>query len=84
MTEMTSDYETNSEWETISLTPSLKRRVRECASEHGWPIGQTIRYFLEVGLAVEVVPKPGSPRRRLARPRPTLPRPGAWHGPTSK
>jgi len=43
MTEMTRDHETNSEWETISLTPSLKRRVRECAGEHGWPIGQTIR-----------------------------------------
>jgi hypothetical protein len=61
MAEMTNEYETNSEWETVSLTPSLKRRVRECASEHGWPIVQTIRYFLEVGLAVEGVREPGEP-----------------------
>lgn len=61
MTETSNDYETNSEWETVSLTPSLKRRVRECASEDGWPVVQTIRYFLEVGLAVEGVSEPGEP-----------------------
>ena len=61
MTETSDEYETNSAWETVSLTPSLKRRVRECASEHGWPVVQTIRYFLEVGLAGEGVRKSGEP-----------------------
>ncbi len=46
-------YETLSEYETINLTPTLKRRIRKCASEHAWTIAGTIRYFLEVGLAAE-------------------------------
>jgi len=61
MDETTTEYETNSAWETVSLTPSLKRRVRECASEHGWPVVQTIRYFLELGLAVDGVRSPEGP-----------------------
>jgi len=61
MDETNSEYETNSAWETVSLTPSLKRRVRECASERGWTILGTIRYFLEVGLAVEGVRPPERP-----------------------
>ena len=43
-------HETMSEDEMFNLTPSLKRRIREFASERGWPIAATIRYFIEVGL----------------------------------
>jgi hypothetical protein len=59
-------YETLSEYETINLTPTLKRRIRERATERGWTIAGTIRYFLEVGLAVDGVPTPeGSGHARV-------------------
>lgn len=62
MGETNSDSETKQcMGETISLTPSLKRRVRECASERDWTVVGTIRYFFEIGLAVEVVRPPEGP-----------------------
>jgi hypothetical protein len=42
--------ETKREVYQINMTPELDRRLRAFAEERRWPVGETIRYFIEDGL----------------------------------